>query len=88
MYKHFSLTSERDTKGCEIAPGCNFAQSCVEICIRLHCAYKRGFSNTGPDPLENHKATKLAFHVGPSSARKAKLAPLKWRFAGRPVMAR
>ena len=25
-------------------------------------------SNTGPDPLENHKATKPAFNVGPSSA--------------------
>ena len=28
-----------------------------------------GFSNTGPDPLENHKATKPAFNVGPSSTR-------------------
>ena len=26
-------------------------------------------SNTGPDPLANHKATKPAFNVGPSSAR-------------------
>ena len=26
-------------------------------------------SNTGPDPPENHKATKQAFNVGPSSAR-------------------
>ena len=26
-------------------------------------------SNTGPDPLKNHKATKPAFNVGPSSAR-------------------
>ena len=26
-------------------------------------------SNTGPDPLKNHKATKAAFSVGPSSAR-------------------
>ena len=25
-------------------------------------------SNTGPDPLKNHKATKPAFNVGPSSA--------------------
>ena len=25
--------------------------------------------NTGPDPLKNHKATKLAFNVGPSSTR-------------------
>ena len=30
---------------------------------------KIGFpSNTGPDPLTNHKATKLAFNVGPSLA--------------------
>ena len=27
------------------------------------------FSNTGPDPLKNHKATKPAFNVGPLSAR-------------------
>ena len=27
-------------------------------------------SNTGPDPLKNHKATKPAFNVVPSSARK------------------
>ena len=27
------------------------------------------FSNTGPDPQENHKAAKPAFIVGPSSAR-------------------
>ena len=26
-------------------------------------------SNTGPDPLKNHKATKAAFNVGPSSTR-------------------
>ena len=26
-------------------------------------------SNSGPDPLKNHKATKLAFNVGPLSAR-------------------
>ena len=25
------------------------------------------FSNTGPDPMKNHKATKPAFDVGPSS---------------------
>ena len=28
------------------------------------------FSNTGVDPLKNHKATKPAFNIGPSSARK------------------
>ena len=27
------------------------------------------FSNTRPDPLKNHKATKPAFNIGPSSAR-------------------
>ena len=26
-------------------------------------------SNTCPDPLKNHKATKPAFNIGPSSAR-------------------
>ena len=26
-------------------------------------------SNTGPDPLKNHKATKQAFNVGPLIAR-------------------
>ena len=31
----------------------------------------KGFlCNTGPDPLKNHKATKPAFNVEPSSARK------------------
>ena len=38
-------------------------------------------SNTGPDPLKNHKATKPAFNVGPSLV-------FKWRFAGGPMMAR
>ena len=37
------------------------------------------FSNTGPDPLNNQKATKPAFNVGPSSAR--------WCFAGGLMMA-
>ena len=31
------------------------------------------FSNTGPDPLKNHKATKPAFNVGPS------LTAFRWR---------
>ena len=46
--------------------------------------------NTGPDPLKNHKATKPAFNVGPSSARQRNaisMAFLKWRFAGGPMMA-
>ena len=29
----------------------------------------RGGEEGGPDPLKNHKATKLAFNVGPTSAR-------------------
>ena len=29
---------------------------------------KEFLGNTGPDPLENHKATKPAFNAGPSSA--------------------
>ena len=34
-------------------------------CARI----QRGFlSDTGPDPLKDHKATKLAVNVGPSSA--------------------
>ena len=45
-------------------------------------------SNTGPDPLKNHKATKPAFNVGPSSHhRPASETPFKWRFAGGPMMA-
>ena len=36
-------------------------------------------SNTGLNPLENHKATKLAFNVG--HHRPASETPLKWRFA-------
>ena len=43
-------------------------------------------SNTGPDPLENHNATKSAFkmlgHYRPASE-----TPLKWRFGGVPMMA-
>ena len=42
-------------------------------------------SNTGPDPLKNHKATKPAFNVGPPSA--ASETPFKWCFAGGPMMA-
>ena len=33
-------------------------------------------SNTGPDPLENQKATKPAFNVGPSSLRRSDDGPL------------
>ena len=40
------------------------------------------FGNTGPDPLKNHKATKPAFNVGPSSVRQRKK-----RLAGGPMIA-
>ena len=47
----------------------------------------KGFlSNTVPDSLKNHKAAKLVFNVGPSSARTK--TPFKWRFAGGPMVAR
>ena len=38
-------------------------------------------SNSGTDPLKNHKAAKPAFNVGPSSVR-------QWRFTGGQMMAR
>ena len=44
------------------------------------------FSNTGPDPLENHKATKPAFIVGLSQP--ASEIPFKCRYAGGRMMAR
>ena len=46
-------------------------------------------SNTGPDPLKNHKATKPAFNVGPSSAsfEWAIIGTPAKRFAGGPMMA-
>ena len=58
----------------------------------------KGFlSNTGPDPMKNHKATEPAFNVGPSMShqRNAILmafhwrskTPFKWSFAGGPMMA-
>ena len=43
-------------------------------------------SNTGSDPLKNHKATKPTFNVGQSSAPVSE-TPFKWRFAGGPMMA-
>ena len=43
----------------------------------------RGFcGNTGPDPMENYKASKLAFNVGHD------WPPAKRRFAGGPMMVR
>ena len=37
-------------------------------------------NNAGPDPLQNHKAAKPAFNVGPSSNLR--------HFAGGPIMTR
>ena len=44
-------------------------------------------SNTGLDPLKNHKATKPALNVG-FDHRQAREILFKWRFAGGPMMAR
>ena len=44
-------------------------------------------SNTGPDPLKNHKATKPAFNV-PGYHRHASETPFNWRSAGGLMMAR
>ena len=39
----------------------------------------KGFlGNNGPDPLKNHKATKPAFNVGPSSARLRNAKCVSW----------
>ena len=45
-------------------------------------------SNTGPDPMEHHKATKLAFHSMLVYHRPASERPFKWRSAGGPMIAR
>ena len=47
----------------------------------------RFLSNTGPDPLKSHKATKSAFNVGPTSARQRNAISIKWRIDGGPMMA-
>ena len=44
-------------------------------------------SNTGPDPLKIHKATKPAFNVFLSNHRHVSVTPFKWCFAGGPMMA-
>ena len=36
--------------------------------------------NTGPDPLKNRKATKLAFNVGPSPARERNTISVAFRW--------
>ena len=45
-------------------------------------------SNIGPDPLENHKAYKPAFSVGPPSARQrnAILMAFRWRADDDPLI--
>ena len=45
-------------------------------------------SNTGPDPLKNHKATKPAFNVGPSWAlqRNAIQMAFCWRADDGPLI--
>ena len=40
-------------------------------------------SNTGPDPLQNRKATRPEFNVRPSSGSET---PFKWPFAGGPLL--
>ena len=37
-------------------------------------------SNSGPDPLKNHKATEPAFNVGPSSARQRNAIQMAFRW--------
>ena len=48
-------------------------------CLNPPPMKKSFLSNTGPDPLKNHKATKPVLNVGPSS--------MEWRFAGGLMMA-
>ena len=46
----------------------------------LKKSQKLGFlSNTGKDPLNNHKATKPAFNVGPLSARQRNTIEIVFR---------
>ena len=42
-------------------------------------------SNTGANPLKNHKASKLAFNFG--HYRYSSETPFKWRFTGGTMMA-
>ena len=48
--------------------------------------YKGFLSNTGPDPLKNHKAAKPAFNVGPPLAcqRNAIYMVFRWRIDNGP----
>ena len=63
--------------------------------LKIHKKYIGFLSSTGPDPLNNYKATKPSFNVGPSSdasetpfkLRFAGGPMIKWRFAGVPMMA-
>ena len=48
---------------------------------------QKGFlSNTAPDPLKNHEATRPAFNV--HHHRPTSETPFKWRFTGRLMVAR
>ena len=62
----------------------SYPPSLINLCCTVHAPYLEGekgvgtplknhknigfLSNTGPEPLNIHKATKPAFNVGPSSA--------------------
>ena len=41
---------------------------------------ERFLCNTGPDPLNNHKGTKSAFTVGPSSVRQRNAIQMAFRW--------
>ena len=43
-------------------------------------------SNNGPDSLKNHKATKPAFNVWPSSARQRNAIAFRWRANDGPLL--
>ena len=46
----------------------------------------RVLSNTGLDPLENHKAARPSQHAMLDHHRPTSETPFKWRFACRPMM--
>ena len=62
------------------------------------CAYLEGvgavknhknigfLSHSGPDPLNNHKATKPTFNVRPSSARQRNAIKFHWKADGAPLI--
>ena len=58
---------------------------CEEEPHNLHETPRRQTKQYWSGSLENHRATKQAFNVGPSSARQG--TPCKLRFAGGSMMA-